>query len=97
MRKIVFVAVALSLSGTVLAADAAALFASKCQACHGKDGKGTAVGKKMGAEDLTKVKDSEAELAKEITNGKGKMPAFKEKLSADEIQALAKYVKAGLK
>lgn len=97
MRKILFVAVALSLSGTALAAEPAQIYASRCQACHGKDGKGTPVGKKMGADDISKVKDSEAEIVQVITNGKGKMTAFKDKLSAEEIQAVAKYVKAGLK
>ncbi len=36
MRQLLFAAVALSLSGPVLAADAAQLFAAKCQACHGR-------------------------------------------------------------
>ena len=97
MKRILFAVVALSLAGTGLAADAAALFAGKCAACHGKDGKGTAVGQKMGAHDLAALKDSEAELAAVIENGKGKMPAFKGKVSADEAKALAKYVKGGLK
>ena len=98
MRKILFVAVALSLSGTVLAAEAAQLYSAKCQACHGKDGKGTPVGKKMGAPDLADAKkDSDAEIVGVITNGKGKMSAFKDKLSAEEIQSLAKFVKGGLK
>jgi cytochrome c6 len=97
MKKLVIAAVVLSFAGPALAADAAALFASKCAACHGKDGKGSPVGKKMGAEDLTKVKESEAKLVATITDGEKKMPAFKGKLSPEEIDALAKYVKAGLK
>jgi mono/diheme cytochrome c family protein len=43
------------------------------------------------------VKGSEADLAATITNGKGKMASYKGKLSDEEIQALAKFVKAGLK
>jgi len=97
MKRILFVLAAVSLAGTVLAADAASLYATKCTACHGKDGKGTSVGQKMGAKDLTATKASEAEVAATITNGKGKMSAYKDKLSAEEIQALAKFVKAGLK
>ena len=97
MKRILFAFAALSLAGTVLAADAAALYAARCQACHGKDGKGTAVGQKMGAPDLTTLKAPEADLVASITNGKGKMSAYKEKVSAEEIQALAKFVKAGLK
>jgi cytochrome c6 len=97
MKRILFAAFALSLAGSALAADAAAIFASRCTACHGKDGKGTPAGQKMGATDLTAVKASEADLAATITNGKGKMSAYKGKLSDDEIKALAKFVKNGLK
>ncbi len=97
MKRILFVLAAVSLAGTVLAADAASLYAAKCTVCHGKDGKGTSVGKKMGAPDFATVKASEADLAATISNGKGKMSAYKDKLSAEEIQALAKFVKGGLK
>ena len=97
MRKIL-VAAALSLAGPALAVDAAALYASKCAACHGKDGKGTPSGKKMGAKDLSlEMKEPVQEIAEDISNGTGKMPAFKGKLTAEEIDALAKFVKAGLK
>ncbi len=97
MKRILFAFVALSFAGTALGADAAALFASKCAACHGKDGKGTAIGQKMGAKDITALKDNEAAIATVISNGKGKMSAYKDKLSAEEIQSLAKFVKGGLK
>jgi len=97
MKRLLFAIAALSLAGTTVAAEASQLYAGKCGACHGKDGKGTIVGKKMGAPDLTTLKDSEAEIAGVISNGKGKMTPYKDKLSADEIQALAKFVKAGLK
>lgn len=98
MKKLLVAALAASLAAPALAVDAPALFASKCAACHGKDGTGSPVGKKMGAKNLAgEKKESEKEIAEDIANGKGKMPAFKGKLSADEIAALAKYVKAGLK
>ncbi len=97
MKRILFVFAALSFAGTALAADAAALYASKCKSCHGADGKGTSVGQKMGAKDFAELKGTEADLAAAIKNGKGKMPAYKDKLSAEEIDALAKFVKSGLK
>jgi cytochrome c6 len=98
MRKVLIAVVALSLAGPALAVDAAALFASKCAVCHGKDGKGSPSGKKMGVKDLSAEKgESAKEIAEDISAGKGKMPAFKEKLSPEEIDALAKYVKSGLK
>jgi cytochrome c6 len=51
----------------------------------------------MGATDLTAVKATETDLAATITNGRGKMSAYKGKLSDEEIKALAKFVKNGLK
>jgi mono/diheme cytochrome c family protein len=56
------------------------------------------MGKKLGAKDLTAVKLTEPEIAATITNGKPpKMTPYKDKLTGAQIQALAKYVKGGLK
>lgn len=97
MKRILVALLAVSLAAPILADDAAALFAKRCASCHGKDGKGTPVGQKMGAKDLAAVSGSEADIAATIANGKGKMSAYKDKLSDAEIKALAKYVKAGVK
>jgi mono/diheme cytochrome c family protein len=97
MRKQLAAALAISISASAFAADAHQLYSAKCNACHGKDGKGTSVGQKMGAPDLTKITATEADVAATITNGKGKMTPFGTKLSLEEIQALAKFVKGGLK
>ncbi len=94
MKRIAIAAVLL-LATAARADDAAALFQSKCKMCHGPDGKGSAVGKQMGAPDLTAVKISAADAAKVIENGKNKMTGFKGKLSDAEIKALGTYV-AGL-
>ncbi len=75
------------------AEDGAALFAQKCAMCHGKDGKGSPVGQKMGAKDLTTLKLGEGEIEKTVENGKGKMTAFKGKLSPEQITAVATYGK----
>lgn len=81
----------------VFAEDAAALYKSKCQTCHGADGKGdTAVGKKMGVKDFHDpevVKASDADLIKTTKDGKGKMPAYNGKISDDDIKALVKYIR----
>ena len=89
----------LGLAGAARAEDAKALFASKCASCHGPDGKGqTAMGKKLGAKDLTGIGESEDAIAKTIENGKPpKMLAYKGKLTDEQIKALAKYVKGGVK
>ena len=97
MKRLLFALAALSLAAAARADDTAALFAKKCATCHGKDGKGSPVGLKMGAKDLGATKLSEAEIAAVISGGKGKMTAYKDKLSDAEIQSLAKFVKAGLK
>ncbi len=95
MKRILFALAALTLAGSAHAD--AALFQQKCAACHGKDGTPTAAGAKMGAPDLKKVKEPEEKLVAEITNGKNKMPAYKAKLTKEQIDALAKFVKNGLK
>jgi cytochrome c6 len=79
------------------AADGAAVYKAKCASCHGPDGKGeTAIGKSMKLRSLAAAdvqKTSDADLTKIISDGKGKMPAYKGKLSADEIKALVAFIR----
>lgn len=83
---------------TARASEAADLYASKCASCHGPDGKGkTKMGEKMGVPDLTASKASAADVEKTVADGKGKMMAYKGKLTPEQIKAVAGYVKAGLK
>jgi len=82
---------------TAAADDAAALYKSKCQVCHGADGKGTAAGQKMGAKDFQSpevAKQSDADLAKVTKEGKGKMPKYDGKLTDDQIKGLIKYIRS---
>jgi cytochrome c6 len=77
--------------------DAAALYKSKCQVCHGADGKGSAAGQKMGAKDFQSpevAKQSDADLAKITKEGKGKMPKYDGKLTDDQIKGLIKYIRS---
>lgn len=76
-----------------VAEDAAALYKSKCQVCHGPDGKGSAAGQKMGAKPFSEVKASDKELVEITQNGKNKMPAYKDKLTEEQINELVKYVR----
>lgn len=96
MKRLAIVA-ALLFATAARADDAAALFQSKCKMCHGADGKGSEVGKKMGAPDLTAVKISSADAAQVIAQGKNKMIGYKGKLGDADIKALADYVAGGLK
>src|ERR1700756_6049045 len=78
------------------AQDAAALYKTKCQACHGPDGKGSAPGQKLGARDFHSpevAKESDADLIKITKEGKGKMPKFEGKLTDDQIKDLIKYIR----
>lgn len=78
-------------------AEGADLFRQKCASCHGSDGAGTALGKKLGAKDLKSTKHSRSEVEKVIADGRGKMPAYRGKLSHEEIAALSAYVAYELK
>ncbi|MGC2324144.1 MAG: cytochrome c [Terriglobales bacterium] len=74
--------------------DAADVYKSKCAMCHGPDGKGKMAGTKdLGSADVQKMSD--ADLTATLTNGKPpKMPAYKGKLTDDQIKSLVKYVRA---
>ncbi len=83
-----------------VAADGKEVFAKQCASCHGPDGKAqTPIARKLGVKDLTQSKLTEAEIEKQIVegkrddHGKEKMPSFKSKLSTDEIKSLIAAVK----
>jgi mono/diheme cytochrome c family protein len=74
------------------AADAAADYKAKCAGCHGADGSKSMMGAKplSGAEVQAM---SDADLTKDITDGKGKMPGYKGKLTDAQIGDLVKYIR----
>ena len=72
------------------------LYKGKCAACHGADGTGSAMGKKMGAHDFTTAAVqgmSDAELTDTITNGKNKMPKYGTSLKPEDIKGLVAYIR----
>jgi mono/diheme cytochrome c family protein len=79
------------------APDGAALYKAKCAMCHGPDGTGqTPTGKAMKVRDFTSAdvqKQTDAELTKIVTDGKGKMPVYKGKLTDEEIKALVAFIR----
>ena len=81
----------------VLADDVKELYKTKCNACHGAEGRGdTAAGKKFSAHDFHSAevqKLTDQELFERVKNGKGKMPAYKSKLTDEQIKDLVKYVR----
>jgi mono/diheme cytochrome c family protein len=78
--------------------DAAALYKSKCQVCHGADGKGdTPAGQKVAAKDFHSpevAKMSDDELIEAVKKGKGKMQPYAGKLTDDQIKSLVKYIRS---
>jgi len=78
--------------------DGTAIYKAKCAMCHGPDGAGqTTMGKNMKLRDLRSAdvqKQTDAELTKWITDGKGKMPGYKGKLSTADIQALVTFIRS---
>ena len=79
------------------AAEGDAVFKARCTACHGSDGKGKTA---IGTPDFTSAKTlsgmSDGDVIDTITNGrKGTiMPAWKGKLSDEEITAVAAYLRS---
>lgn len=72
------------------AIDAAALFADNCAGCHGADGKG-GFGSDLSRSSYDFGKDA-ASVKTSIANGRGgKMPAFGDTLSSDEVDALVDF------
>jgi mono/diheme cytochrome c family protein len=88
---------ALAASAVAQNAPAKDLFVSKCAICHGADGSAkTTMGKNLKIRDFHSPevqKQSDADLKAMITNGKGKMPAFKNKLTGEQIDQLVAYIR----
>jgi cytochrome c6 len=81
-------------------AGAQEIFQQRCKLCHGEDGKGqTKKGRLVKAPNFTGPRwqkhTTDDEIREAITNGvpKTKMKGFKDKLTPDQIEALANYVR----
>lgn len=80
------------------AADGSAIFDANCKMCHGAAGVPSASIRKM----LPRIptfdaalfaKLTDADIVRQITEGKDKMKPFKDKLTPEQIKAVAAYVK----
>ncbi|HET9088069.1 MAG TPA: cytochrome c [Acidobacteriaceae bacterium] len=73
------------------------LFQSRCQMCHGPDGKGdTPTGKAFHVPNLhdpAVAKMTDDDLKNVITKGKNKMPAFGTRLTPPQIDSLVAYIR----
>ncbi len=92
----------LAFSTAALAEDGAAIYKLKCQACHGVDGKGTAMAPAFAGMPHLK-NSSDRQIADVILKGRSRaemmhknfpteMPP--QKLSSDELKAVVDYVKS---
>jgi mono/diheme cytochrome c family protein len=79
-------------------ADGNAIYAAKCAICHAKDGRGLPNWRSKGQPDFTNANwqksRTDAQVFDATKNGKGKyMPAFKAKLSDEEITAVVARIR----
>lgn len=83
-------------------ASARANFAKHCVICHGANAEGGRVeveGKRLKVPSLTKghaLEHPDDKLIKQITEGDDEMPAFKDKLSSQEINDLVDFIRREL-
>ncbi len=74
----------------------AATYKAKCAMCHAADGSGnTPAGKATKTPSFSSpamLKMSAAELVEGTKNGKGKMPAYSDKLTGAQITAVVAYI-----
>jgi cytochrome c6 len=99
IRILAAVALMVSVSGVVSFAQAGGdTFKSKCASCHGATGMADS-----GAGKALKIKPvndpevkamSEDDMIKVTTDGKGKMPSYKGKLTDDQIKAAVEFYRS---
>ena len=79
----------------IAASDGKTLYDTKCSQCHGKDGIAKPPGKgSRNFNDFAFQSASSVDsIAKITTEGKGKMPGYRSKLSPEQINAVAAHVK----
>jgi len=70
------------------------IYAAFCLTCHGADGQG-GVGPRLAGVMETKYPDIEDQIAV-VTDGTGRMPAFRGNLSTAEIRKVVEYERTGL-
>ena len=74
-------------------ADGKGVFNANCAACHAGGGNTVNAAKTLSQADLEKNEMySQEAIISQVTNGKNAMPAFKGRLSDDDIASVAAYV-----
>ena len=98
LRTATVVLLAALIAGPAFAqAPGADTYKAKCAMCHGADGlAATPMGKNLkilSFKDASMVKATDAQFIASTTNGKGKMPAYKGKLTDAQITDLVAYIR----
>ena len=75
--------------------DGAALYDRNCSSCHGDDGTG-GFAPELGGGAAVEAFPDEADQVEVVTSGQGGMPAFGQRLSAEEIAAIVAFTREGL-
>ncbi len=73
--------------------DAATLYQSKCAVCHAANGAGKSMMKNTDLRRPELQQQSDAQLQDAVTNGRDKMPSYKDKLNNEQIAALVAYIR----
>lgn len=106
MRSILMgltIVLALAFAGTSMASDGAAIYKSKCVACHGKDAAGSAMAPKLAGSEF--MKGDMAAIKDSIKNGRFgddkkyknfpiAMPKWESILSDSDIDAVIEYLQS---
>jgi len=98
IRIAAIVLLAASIAGPAFAQGSGAdTYKAKCAMCHGADGlAATAMGKSMkilSFKDAAQIKATDAQLIASTTDGKGKMPAYKGKLTDAQIKDVVAFIR----
>jgi len=93
-----FVLLAISLAGPAFAqAPGADTYKAKCAMCHGTDGLANTPTAKnfkvLSFKDPEMLKATDAQFIASTTNGKGKMPAYKDKLTDSQIKDVTAFIR----
>ncbi len=92
LQAVVLLSLVAALAVPAFSQGAADLYKSKCAMCHGADGSKSMMGAKpLSGADVQGMSDADLNAA--ITNGKGKMPAYKGKLTDAQITELVSYIR----
>lgn len=82
-------------AGSGAAVDGAAVFDSQCAGCHGAKGQGS-VGPQLNGGAVTRDFDTAGAELVVVQKGRSGMPAFEDRLTPEQLQAVVDFTRTGL-